>query len=169
MRFVTLADAPSMTSEKVMRNVDIRDAGCWTWKGYINRQGYGVFVRGSFHMFAHRAVYETLVGSIPRGLTLDHLCRNRACVRPSHLEPVTLKENIHRGSGVAPKNARKTHCPKGHPLVPTTNKPRRECPICDGARRKAYRERNLKQVGRAFPQATAKELQEMNLVTRNLR
>lgn len=61
---------------------------------------------------AHRVAYEEIMGPVPEGLELDHLCRTRSCVNPSHLEPVTHRENMNRGD-VATR--RKTHCPKGHP------------------------------------------------------
>ena len=65
-------------------------------------------------MYAHRWSYEYFVGSIPKDLTIDHLCRNTLCVNPKHLDPVTRKENILRGEGFAARNARKTHCIYGH-------------------------------------------------------
>ena len=90
------------------------DDGCWNWAGSLSRYGYGR-IRGKPERLAHRVVYELLVGPIPEGLQLDHLCRNPRCVRPDHLEPVTHRENLLRGETFAARHAGKTHCPAGHP------------------------------------------------------
>jgi len=91
---------------------------CWLWTA--NRttpQGYGSFALGhSKFVLAHRYAYAELVGPIPAGLTLDHLCRNPPCVNPAHLEPVTMRENTLRGTSPAARNAVKTHCLRGHPF-----------------------------------------------------
>lgn len=88
--------------------------GCWEWAGAISTAGYGqIFVDGR-HRPAHRISYEAHVGEIGDGLHIDHLCRNRKCVNPDHLEPVTPVENIMRGEGIMAQNARKDQCHRGH-------------------------------------------------------
>ena len=102
----------------------IADDGCWDWLSKKRPNEYAsvapegrVYGRGDRTTEpAHRVVYKILVGDIPEGLDLDHLCRNRACVNPDHLEPVTTKVNVLRGVGACARNARKTHCPRGHTL-----------------------------------------------------
>lgn len=85
------------------------DDGCIIWQGSINRTGYALIKdENRKTRLGHRAVYEAVIGPIPDGLTLDHLCRVRACINPDHLEPVTVAENTRRAA------ANKTHCPAGH-------------------------------------------------------
>ena len=98
--------------ERLAPGYVIQENGCWEWIGAKGTGGYGRFR----HAPAHRVMYERLVGPIPAGLQIDHLCRNRDCVNPAHLEPVTQTVNILRGDGWAGLHARKTHCPRGHPL-----------------------------------------------------
>ena len=89
--------------------------GCWIWPGARQAgSGYALADIDGKTSLLHRAVYKALVGPIPEGLTIDHLCRVTSCVNPAHMEPVTLRENILRSDRVTAVNARKTHCPHGH-------------------------------------------------------
>lgn len=95
------------------------DNGCIEWTGADSGDGYGRFYvsRAIGRVGAHRWAYEHHVGPIPKGMQLDHLCRNTLCVNPAHLEPVTCRENVLRSGGLAAKNALKTECPQGHPYT----------------------------------------------------
>lgn len=90
--------------------------GCWNWLLCLDRGGYGVASFQGRYARAHRLIYELHKGPIPEGLVIDHLCRNRRCVNPDHLEPVTQRENLLRGDTFQARNAAKTHCIHGHPL-----------------------------------------------------
>lgn len=101
--------------DRLWANVE-KTATCWLWTAKkVDGKGYGQITEGKRAYQVHRVVYEALVGPIPDGLQLDHLCRVRRCCRPNHLEPVTQTENQRRGYGFAGVNARKTHCAQGHP------------------------------------------------------
>ena len=104
---------------------------CWQWIGAIQGDGYGTAwdKRIKKGCLAHRLIYELLVGPIPIGLTLDHLCRNRSCVNPAHLEPVCMKVNMLRGISPAANKARQTLCIRGHELDVLKNG-WRICRIC---------------------------------------
>ena len=88
---------------------------CWIWKASKTSTGYGQYFDGVRPLGAHRWAYRHFVGPVPVGLHLDHLCRVRHCVNPAHLEPVTCRENIMRGTGASARAAAATHCPQGHP------------------------------------------------------
>lgn len=92
---------------------------CWLWTGRQIGAGYGGFLgRNGRTTYGHRFAYELLIGAVPEGFEIDHLCRNRMCVNPTHMEVVTHLENVRRGRGpkVAGRWQRaRTHCPQGHP------------------------------------------------------
>lgn len=88
---------------------------CWLWTAVLNSAGYGRFYLNGKMRLAHRLAFEADRGPVEPGLQLDHLCRNRACVNPQHLEPVTQRENILRGTSPAAVASRRSHCPQGHP------------------------------------------------------
>lgn len=104
---------------------------CWNWTGTVSRNGYGVAHTGRSSMTAHRYVYRRERGPIPAGLELDHLCRNKLCVNPAHLEPVTHAENMRRH---APFDLRviSNLCKHGHPLdgIRTRAQQGRYCKTC---------------------------------------
>lgn len=114
--------ADKTAQERIWAKV-VKTDSCWNWVSCRNRKGYSIFrVRspkkkcGYQKLLVHRITYELLIGKIPDGLTIDHLCRNRQCVNPQHLEPVTGKVNTLRGAGLTAINARKTVCSRGHPF-----------------------------------------------------
>jgi hypothetical protein len=126
-------------------------SGCWNWTASLVTGGYGGFADDQLRpVRAHRFAYELLVGPIPAGLHLDHLCRNRRCVNPAHLEPVTNPENVLRGEGPTAQLAQRTHCKNGHPLsdenVLLTSE-RRHCRACSRERRRSYDARDRAQRG----------------------
>ncbi len=122
--------------------------GCWEWTG-AKQRGYGAISaggdsdsrKGGRTLRVHRVLYEIMVGPVPEGMELDHLCRNRACVRPGHLEPVTTRENALRGEGAAGRNARKTHCSQGHPYDEANTRLTNGHRVCRACHRASERER----------------------------
>ena len=107
------ATDPTRIEQRLWAKVH-KGEGCWEWIGKRSN-GYGYFSMSHKYFKATRVIYELLVGAIPEGLHLDHLCRNRGCVNPTHLEAVTNRINGLRGTSFAAVNARKTRCPQGHP------------------------------------------------------
>lgn len=154
---VTLSDDAAtgrsgLTEVRVSKSIEDRfwlkvnkTDSCWEWTAFLYN-GYGRFsVAHRKSIPAHRFAYESVVGPIPDGLTLDHLCRNRACVNPAHLEPVTMRVNTLRGIGPSAQNAVKTHCGAGHELtgdnVSVSANGWRRCRVCQRALTKAYDQR----------------------------
>lgn len=109
------------------------NSGCWLWLGVIKNNGYGTLgvKRGSrwLTQHAHRISYEAAGGIIPDGADLDHKCRNRACVNPLHLEPVSRSQNLAR-SPLMNRQIAKTECPKGHPYSGINSRGQRICHRC---------------------------------------
>jgi len=133
--------------ERIWRRIDRSDPdGCWIWPGRTNTGGgYGVVTVGGRKnpksLLVHRVVWVHERGPIPPDVECDHLCRNRRCCNPHHIELVPKRVNILRGAGRAAENARKTHCPANHEYTPEntyTYGRRRYCRQCV---RKKQRER----------------------------
>lgn len=119
---------------------------CWVWSGAPNTSGYGMLrIDRKTSQLAHRVGYELLVGPIPEGLQLDHLCRNRLCVNPAHLEPVDSRTNTLRGETLAARQAAQTHCVHGHPFsgenLTVTRFGKRRCNTCNRERAREQRAR----------------------------
>lgn len=136
---------PDEIKKRFWAKVDRKgDADCWLWLGAL-RYGYGHFGlggKGGYRVMAHRFSYQLLCGPIQDGLTIDHLCRVRNCVNPSHLEPVTHKENVLRGISPAAQQARRTACIRGHELsgenLYVTPAGKRQCRSCRSVAMKEF-------------------------------
>jgi hypothetical protein len=119
---------------------------CWVWTAATKFDGYGLFrAAGGKQVFAHRWSYENLVGAIPGKLTVDHLCRVRACVNPDHMELVPMGVNIRRGYSPPAMNARRTQCDEGHEFDRGTKQ--RFCRTCRNRYLREYREAKRRREG----------------------
>jgi len=131
---------------------------CWVWKGSIASNGYSRFYTEMKQFFAHRISYFLTNGPIPAGKQVDHLCRNRSCTNPAHLEAVTRKENLLRGESFSAINSRKTHCYRGHPfsgrnlgVAWSRGMPSRSCRKCAALNQMKYKK--LKELREPEPES----------------
>ena len=124
-------------TRRLLAAFDRPETGCWEWTGRVDRDGYGRVGRGQL---AYVVVWVHFHGPVPAGKELDHLCRNRRCVRPEHMEPVPHRTNVLRGDSPSARNARKTKCAEGHPFTGRSGK-KRTCNVCQAAASRRYRAR----------------------------
>ncbi len=122
---------------------------CWEFLGRRHTRGYRDLLIGGKKYYAHRVSYQLFVGDLKENLEIDHLCRNRVCVNPYHLEQVTSKVNTLRGNSIEAKNARKTHCKRGHEFsrentFTQRNQRGRRCRTCARGAWKRYKRRMRK-------------------------
>ncbi len=121
-------------TNKSLKNFKWMKEGCWIFKGYKDPRGYGKVKHEGKTLYAHQAFFAHFGGVVPKGKELDHLCGVPSCVRPSHLEPVTHRENQRRGDSFAGTKARQTHCIHGHEFTKANTlvrkDGRRNCRAC---------------------------------------
>lgn len=126
---------------RFIHKIDVRDC-CWEWMATLDRHGYGTFFDGG-NRPAHRVAYALWVGPIPAGLDIDHLCRNRACVNPEHLEAVSRRTNILRGAAPTALTFQMNRCKRGHQFTPENtvikggDPSKRQCRQCQNDGRRA--------------------------------
>lgn len=142
-RFPVGRSVPDMLADRTAYEPN---TGCWLWIGNVNVHGYGVLNVDGKRQRAHRVAYQLEVGPVPEGKVLDHLCRVRCCVNPSHLEPVTARENSIRGDSPNIRAFRAGTCKRGHPRTAENTYfhvkgGRRHCLACAALTDSAYRAR----------------------------
>lgn len=135
--------------KRFLDKIIIDKNGCWVWIGAKRRRNYGCMKIFGKMVPSHRFIYEYYNNEIDPNLTIDHLCRNTSCANPTHLEQVTIQENIQRGNGISVINSKKTHCNNGHPFSCFDNlrilsNGERRCKICERIRSRLYQQRRKK-------------------------
>lgn len=141
---------------RFVAKISVTPGGCWKWAGCKFKSGYGAFRVQPSTVYAHRYSYEVFVRGIPEGLQIDHLCRNRECVNPDHLEPVPLAENILRG--FAAKGSTPGRCKRGHARTAENTyispKGMLNCRKCNNIKNYEFRERQKVKAGAASTPVT---------------
>lgn len=145
-----LALEPDHIRARLMSKVRISENGCWLWRAYRTKDGYGHFSIADRMLEAHRVAWELDRGAIPAGLEIDHICKNPSCVNPQHMELVTHAENLRRGDGWGGKHFKKQTCIHGHAMrrvfLPGAKRHRR---ICDECRRAWWKRSSQRKNGEA--------------------
>lgn len=123
--------------ERLAKKFFIANNGCWEWIGAKTAEGYGTAVVSYKQTSAHRHLYQSVHGLLPKNIQLDHLCKNKGCVNPKHLEPVTAHENLMRSDSMSAINNRKIQCINGHEFSENNtyyrwrkNRRERDCKTC---------------------------------------
>ena len=144
--------------ENFMRLVRRDPNGCLTWCGVVSKTGYPQYSPSHAKTYrAHRFAYERVIGPIPEKMTIDHLCRNRSCVNVDHMEVVSNRENVLRGTGPSAINHNKTHCNNGHPLSGPNlgsgivrGRPTRLCRACSREHSRRWLEKYKREHGHSY-------------------
>lgn len=130
-----------MTPERFYARLQDTESGCVEWQGPVDRDGYGRIRFGGCSTHAHRVAWELANGPVPDGLQIDHLCRNKVCCNPEHLDTVTMQENVRRGRLARGAAQYATHCKHGHAFTPENTyrrAGRRSCRACNAAAVRRY-------------------------------